>query len=342
MRSRLPALNNPKNGQAGTVVITGASSGIGRCAAALFAKHGWHVGLIARGKAGLDSIRAELATTNARAAAASADVADPAALEQAAAALEQELGPITVWVNCAGNGVYGRFLDVTDAEFRRVTDVTYMGTVNGTRVALRRMVPRDAGTVINCCSAIAYQGLPVLSSYSGAKSAVRGFTDSVRHELTHDGSRVILTTIYPPAVNTPFFSHAASHLTGSPRPAKPVYQPEVVADAILLAATSRRREVQVSGITVLFAFATKLVPGLVDLAIQRLGSAGQRTDDAEAVRLRDPTLFAPSPRASGPHGPFGAESRSFSVQMWLNRRRVMAGIGLIAAAALAAVAVLNH
>lgn len=316
-------------------MITGASSGIGRCAAALFGSHGWHVGLIARGGAGLDSIRRELIGAGTRAAAIPADVSDPAALERAAVSLEQELGLITVWVNCAGNGVYGRFLDVTDEEFRRVTDVTYMGTVNGTRVALRRMVPRDAGTVINLCSAIAFGGLPVLSSYSGAKHAVRGFTDSVRHELIHDRSRVTLTTIFPPAVNTPFFSHAASHMAGSPRPAKPVYQPEIVADAILLAATCRRREVRVSGITVLFAFATRLVPALVNIAIQRLGFAGQQTDDAEAVRLREPTLFAPSARASGPHGPFGAESRGFSVQMWLNRRRGMAALGLIVAAALA-------
>jgi short-subunit dehydrogenase len=317
-------------------VITGASSGIGRCAAVLFGGHGWNVGLIARGAAGLDSIRHELICAGVRAAAVPADVSDPRALEQAAALLEQELGLITVWVNCAGNGVYGRFLDVTDEEFRRVTDVTYMGTVNGTRVALRRMVPRDAGTVINLCSAVAFGGLPVLSSYSGAKHAVRGFTDSVRHELILDRSRVMLTTIFPPAVNTPFFSHATSYLTGSPRPAKPVYQPEIVADAILLAATCRRREVRVGGITVLFDLATRLVPGLTNMAIQCLGSAGQRTDDGEAVRLRECTLFAPSPRASGPHGPFGAESRRFSVQMWLNRRRRIAGLGLIAAAALAA------
>lgn len=292
--------------------------------------------MIARGEAGLDSIRSELIAKGARAASVSADVADPAALEHAAVAIEQALGPITVWVNSAGNGVYGRFLDVTEEEFRRVTEVTYLGTVNGTRVALRRMVPRDGGTVINVCSAMAFAGLPALSSYSGAKHAVRGFTDSVRHELVHDRSRVVLTTIYPPAVNTPFFSHAASYLAGSPRPAKPVYQPEIVAGAILLAATRRRREVQVSGITVLFALATRFVPGLVSMAIQRLGSAGQQTDDPEAARLREPTLFAPSAAASGAHGPFGAESRGFSVQMWLNRHRAAAALSLIVAAALAA------
>jgi hypothetical protein len=172
--------------------------------------------------------------------------------------------------------------------------------------------------VINVCSAIAFGGLPVLSSYSGAKHAVRGFTDSVRHELIQDRSRVMLTTIFPPAVNTPFFSHAASHLTGSPRPAKPVYQPEIVANAILLAATHRRREMRVSGTTVLFNLATRLVPGIVHMAIQRLGASGQLTDNQAVVRLREPTLFAPSPHASGAHGPFDGESRSFSLQMWLS------------------------
>ncbi len=304
----------------GTVVITGASSGIGRCTALLFARNGWNVGLIARGHAGLISIYGELVAAGGRAAFAAADVADAAALDDAAALLESELGAITVWVNCAGNGVYGRFLDVTIEEFRRVTDVTYMGTVNGTRAALQRMVPRDAGTVINVCSAIAFGGLPVLSSYSGAKCAVRGFTDSVRHELIQDRSRVMLTTIFPPAVNTPFFSHAASHLMGSPRPAKPVYQPELVADAILLAARHRRKELRVTGITVLFDLATRFIPGIVHMAIQRLGSSGQRTDDEAAVELREPTLFAPSPHASGGHGPFDAESRSFSTQMWLTGR----------------------
>lgn len=303
------------------VVITGGSSGIGLCAALSFGRLGWKVGLIARGAAGLASAQAAVGCVGAEVASAMADVSDPAALEAAAAALEAALGPVTVWVNCAGNGVYGRFMEVTDAEFRRVTEVTYMGTVHGTRVALRRMVPRDLGVVINVCSAVAFGGLPALSSYSGAKHAVRGFTESVRHELVNDGSRVGMTTIFPPAVNTPFFSHAASHMAGSPRPAKPVYQPEIVADAILLAATRRRREMQVGGITVVFAFASGLIPGIVNRAIQHLGSEGQRTDDAAAVALREDTLFAPSGRASGCHGPFGGESRGWSAQMWAARHR---------------------
>lgn len=306
------------------VVITGASSGIGRCTAVLFGRNGWRVGLIARGGAGLASIQTELEAAGVTTASAAADVADDPALEAAAARLEQALGPIAAWVNCAGNGVFGRFIDVPAAEFDRVTAVTYLGTVNGTRAALRRMVPRNQGVVINVCSAIAFHGLPVLSSYSGAKHAVRGFTDSVRHELIQARSRVRMTTIFPPAVNTPFFSHAVSYMPKAPRPARPVYQPEVVADAVLLATTDPRREIQVSGITVTFALCCKLVPGLIHLAIQRLGAEGQMTDCPEAARLRDPTLAAPSTRASGSHGPFDAESRATSLQMWLTRRRAPA------------------
>ena len=166
---------------------------------------------------------------------------------------------------------------------------------------------------------------------------MRGFTDSVRHELVGARSRVRLVTVYPPAVNTPFFSHAASTMPLPPRPARPVYQPEVVADAILLAATSRRREVQVSGITVLFSLASKLTPGLVRVAIQRLGSAGQMTDDEETARLRSPTLFSPSQQAAGAHGPFASESRRCSVQMWISRRRAGFAVGcvVLSAAALA-------
>ncbi len=328
----------------GTVVITGASSGIGRCAALMFGRRGWKVGLIARGVAGLESIRRELEDAGVAAISAVADVVDGAALDAAAEAIEAALGPTDVWVNCAGNGVFGRFLDVPEAAFRQVTEVTYLGTVNGTRVALRRMLPRGEGAVVNVCSAIVFHALPVLSSYSGAKCAVRGFSQSVRHELRQEGSRVRVSTVFPPAVNTPFFSHAASYLPGSPRPAKPVYQPEVAADAVVYAATHRCDELQVSFTTVVFAFATRVVPGLVGMAIQRLGSAGQTTHCPEAARARDPTLAAPSMRQSGCHGPFGAESRGFSVQMWLlwRRGRVAGGLPLgltlgLAAAVLLAV-----
>ena len=321
------------------VVITGASSGIGRCTAVLFGRNGWDVGLVSRGAAGLEAVRAELAGAGARAAVAVADVADGAALEGAAAALDRVLGPADVWVNCAGNGVFGPFLDVPDDEFRRVTDVTYMGTVNGTRVALRRMVPRNRGVVVNVCSAVVFGSLPCLSSYSGAKHAVRGFTDSVRHELEEAGSRVRLVSVFPPAVNTPFFSHAVSHLPRPPRPAKPVYQPDVVADAVLLAATGRRHEIAVSGVTAAFALSSRLMPGLVRWAIGRLGSGGQMTDSAEAARLHVPTLAGPSAAASGAYGPFSAEARGFSMQVWaLRHRGMVAGAAVAAAGALAVAA----
>jgi len=325
-------------GKPRVVVITGASSGIGRCTAALFSRRGWQVGLVARSGPGLDQVCRDLALAGGRAVAAIAAVSDGAALERAASRLENALGPIDVWVNCAGNGVYGRFMDVPKPEFDRVTGVTYLGMVNGTRAALRRMQPRDSGAIVNVCSAIAFHGMPLLSSYSGAKHAVRGFTKALRRELRQDGSRVRLTTIYPPAVNTPFFSHAASHMGRPPRPMRPVYQPEVVAGAIHLAATSRRPEMQVGGVTVLFALAAKLAPGLVGKAILRLGPAGQTTDSPEATRLRKPTLFAPSPDPSGIRGPFDDGARAFSVQMWASRHRaaLAAGLVLLGAGALTA------
>jgi short-subunit dehydrogenase len=322
--------STPRPAPAGRVIIiTGASSGIGRCTAQLFGRSGWRVGLIARGEAGLRSIADEIGPA---AAMQVADVTDAAGLEQAAVALELALGPVEVWVNCAGNGVFGRFMDVPEAEFRRVTDVTYLGTANGTRVALRRMLARNAGTVVNICSAIAFHGLPFLSSYSGAKHAVRGFTDSVRHELEQQGSAVGLTTIYPPAVNTPFFSAAVTYMPKPPRPARPVYQPEVVADAVLLAATQRRREIQVSGITAVFALSCRLVPPLIRQAIRRLGPEGQMTDSPEAARRYHPTLTEPALAAGGTHGPFDDESRGRSLQMWASwrRARLLAG-GLVIA-----------
>ena len=312
-----PSRHRPEADRVRVVVITGASSGIGRCTALLFARRGWRVGLIARGPAGLAAVHADIVATGGVASLAAADVCEAAALRKAADNIERAIGLIDVWINCAGNGVYGRFIDVPEKEFDRVTDVTYRGTVNGTRVALQRMLPRDTGAVINVCSAIAYHGMPLLTSYSGAKAAVRGFTDGVRAELAHERSRVHITIVFPPAVDTPFFSHAVTHMARPPRPAKPVYQPDIVATGILRAATSRRREVRVGAITALFEFGNKLAPGLVDRAIGRLGYSGQETDCAEAAALREPTMFEPSERASGSHGPFNEEARGVPLLDWI-------------------------
>ena len=323
------------NDTAQVVIIAGASSGIGRCTASLFARQDFRVGLIARGEAGLAAIRDEITQNGGLACAVVADVCDDNALAQAAADIESALGPVTVWINCAGNGVYGRFVDVPAREFDRVTDVTYRGTVNGTRVALQSMLPRDTGVIVNVCSAIAYHGMPLLTSYSGAKAAVRGFTDGVRAELAHDGSKVRISIVFPPAVNTPFFSHAVTHMAKPPRPAKPVYQPEIVAAGIFRAAMTGKREVRVGAITSLFELGNKLVPGLVDRAIGRLGYAGQETDNPDAARLREPTMFAPSATASGAHGPFDYEARGVPVLDQLIRTPVLAAIGVLAVLALA-------
>ena len=313
--SRLPRRSKrPAPGTAGVVVIAGASSGIGRCTAGLLARHGWKIGLIARGQAGLAAACDDVEAHGAIAASAQADVTDPDALEMAARRIELALGPIDLWVNCAGNATYGRFLDTPAEQFARVTDVTYLGTVNGTRVALQRMRPRDRGRIVNVCSAVAYHGMPLLASYSGAKSAVRGFGQSVRAELAQDGSRVCLTTIFPPAVNTPFFDHAVSHMGRPGRPMPPIYQPEIVAEAIHLAALTRRGEMPVSFTAVLFSLGARLAPRLVERAIRKLGYAGQLADEAALARY-EPTLFAAADRASPVRGVYEAEVRSGSVHL---------------------------
>lgn len=320
------------------VAITGASSGIGRASAIRFAKEGWRVGLIARSEEGLDEARRDVIEAGGTASVAVADVADSAALERAADHVESELGPIDVWVNNAGVSVYGRFLDVTEQEFRRVTDVNYLGLVNGTRIAMRRMVPRDRGTVVQILSTISYRGVPLQSAYSGTKYAARGFTEAVRAELIADGSRVHLTMVHPPAVNTPFYNHAASHMPKPVRPPPPVYQPEIIADAIYLASTTRRREVKVTSSTLSFAIGNKFLPNLMDVVMGKIGLPAQQSDSQdEAVAARDSNLYEGARRLHGTHGAFDAESRSFSVQMWANKNRaaVGLGLGLIALAALA-------
>jgi short-subunit dehydrogenase len=306
------------------VVITGGSSGIGRCTAALFARRGWRVGLIARGAEGLAACSQDIEAAGSCAATAQADVTDTAALLGATNAIIAELGPIDVWINCAGNGVYGRFDDVPEAEFQRVTDVTYHGTVNGTRVALSHMRPRGHGSIVNVCSAIAFHGLPLLSSYAGAKAAVRAFGQAMRGELAIDRSPIRISTVFPPAVNTPFFSHATSHMGWPARPARPVYQPEVVAQGIWQAAMSGRPEMTISGTAATFSLMSRLAPALIAWCTARLGVERQLTRDEPICRLQEPTLFMPSQRVFGVHGPFGRWARSWSMQLLLERFFVFA------------------
>lgn len=306
------------------VIITGGSSGIGRCTAGVFARQGWRVGLIARGAAGLASAAADVRAAGAMVAVAVADVTDSAALAKAAARLEDSLGPVAAWVNAAGNGVYGRFTDVPEDEFRQVTEVTYLGTVNGTRTALALMRPRNAGAIVNVCSGVVFHGLPLMTSYSGAKAAVRAFGQALRIELLFEKSRVRVSTVFPPAVNTPFFAHAISHMGWPARPVPPVYQPEVIARGIYFAARTGRPEMTISGTVACFALLSRIAPVWTGAVIRRLGVEGQLVRDAEAADQSGPTVFAPSDRASCVHGVFGARARRRSLQMTL--RRLMNGI----------------
>ena len=320
-----------QKGKAGTldkqvprvVVITGGSSGIGRCTASLFARQGWSVGLIARGGEGLAASCADIEASGAAAAAVRADVTNSIALGDAATAIVALLGPIDVWINCAGNGVYGRFGDVPVAEFQRVTDVTYHGTVNGTRVALAHMRQRGHGSIVNVCSAAAFHGLPLMSSYAGAKAAVRAFGQAIRGELKIERSPIRVTTVYPPAVNTPFFSRAVSHMGWPARPLWPVYQPEVVAQGIWQAVVSGRPEMPISGTAALFSLASRITPALIGWCMGRLGFERQSNRDQSARELHDPTLFEASERVFGVHGSFGKWAKGWSSHLWLVRAITM-------------------
>lgn len=316
----------------GVVVITGASSGIGRATAACFAHRGWDVGLIARGETGLTASHTDVETIGRRAVTAPADVSDSRALEHAAERIEATLGPIDVWINGAGVTFYAPFLDIKDDEFRRVTDVTYMGTVNGTRVALRRMVPRKRGTVINIGSAVAYRGVPLQTPYSAAKYAVRGFTEAVRSEMLHDRTGVRVTMVHPPAVNTPFFSHAGGRMDAAPRPPPPVYQPELIARAIHFAATHRRREVQVGSSSAQMELMNKIAPRFSDWLVGTFGVRAQQTKRADIQAARDPSLFRAASGAPPVHGPWRA--RGFSVRFWATEHRAAvlaaAAVGVLA------------
>jgi short-subunit dehydrogenase len=279
----------------------------------LFARQGWTVGLIARGEVGLRDAAASVGCEGGRVGIAVADVAIASELAQAAWRLTAELGTPDVWVNCAGNGVYGRFQTVPGVEFDRVTAVTYTGTVNGCRAALDLMTASGNGTIVNVCSAAAFHGLPMMTSYAGAKAAVRAFAQALRAELRIAGSAVRVVTVFPPALNTPFFSHAISHANWPARPAPPVYQPEVVAAGIYYATTKGGAEVVVTGTASLFGLVTRAAPELIAWCMTRLGFEGQLSKDPEISALVAPTLFMPSPLPSPVHGPFGrfARKRSF-------------------------------
>jgi NAD(P)-dependent dehydrogenase (short-subunit alcohol dehydrogenase family) len=321
------------------VVITGGSAGVGRATAREFARRGDDVALLARNEDGLQAAAREVRQLGGRALAIPTDVADAAQVEAAAERVTAELGDIDVWVNDAMASVLAPTWEITPEEFRRVTEVTYLGQVYGTLAALRRMVPRDRGAIVNVGSALAYRGIPLQSAYCGAKHGIRGFTDSLRTELMHDGRNVHVTSVHLPALNTTQFGMVRTKMPRTPRPVAPVYQPEVAARAIVWAADhAKRRELWVAGSTVLTILGARLAPGaLGDRYLARTGFDGQQTDrPADERRRTTDYLFSPVPGDHGAHGEFGDEAKPRSRQVWLAQHRnalAAAGAGALAAAA---------
>ena len=311
------------------VVVTGAAGGVGRAVAHAFARRGARIALLARDAGALEDVLREVRELGGDGLALPVDVADPAQVEAAAQRAEEAFGSIDVWVNDAMATVFARFTDVTPAEFQRATEVTYLGYVYGTMAALKRMVPRDHGTIVQVGSALAYRAIPLQSAYCGAKFAVRGFTDSVRTELMHDKSRVWVTMVQLPGVNTPQFNWCLSKLPKHPMPVPPIYQPEVPAEAVYYAAHRRRREVWVGGSSVMVILGNKLAPWLADRYLARTGVQSQQIQDRPVAADRPANLFQPVHRLAATHGIFDDKAKSRSIQLWatMHRPAIAAAIG---------------
>jgi NAD(P)-dependent dehydrogenase (short-subunit alcohol dehydrogenase family) len=311
------------------VVVTGASAGVGRAVACEFARHGWRVALLARGRDGLDGARADVERLGGQPMVLPTDVADAGQVEAAAAQVEAQWGEIDVWVNDAMAAIFSPLLQIRPEDYQRATEVTYLGAVWGTMAALKRMKPRNRGTIVQVGSALAYRSIPLQAPYCGAKAALRGFTDSVRCELAHDRSQVHVTMVQLSAFNTPQFEWGRTTLHRRPRPMGKIFQPEVAAQGVYWAATHRRRELWVGWPAVKAIWGTRLIPGVLDRMLGRTAVAGQHTREPLPPGRQD-NLYTPVPGDHGAHGRFDAQAKPFSLQFWLNTHRagVMAALAL--------------
>ena len=327
-----------------TVVITGASAGVGRATARQFARAGARIGLIARGPDGLEATRREVEELGGEAFVVSADVSDAQAIETAASEIEDRLGPIDIWINNAMASVFSPVKELDAKDVGRVTAVTYLGAVHGTLSALRRMLPRNHGCIVQVGSALAYRGIPLQAPYCAAKHAVQGFTESLRTELLHDKSAVHVCMVQLGAMNTPQFDWVKSALPRNPQPVPPIYQPEVAADAIYWAAHHRRRELEVGASTVAAIAVNKIAPGLLDHYLAWTGYQSQQTATPVSPNRQD-NLWGPVPGDHGAHGRFNARATDFSEQAWGTTHRGLVaaiGLGVLAVASVAISARTRH
>lgn len=319
------------------VVITGASAGLGRATAREFGRNGAKVGLIARGVDGLEAAKREIESAGGRAMVRPLDVADANAVENASDAIEREFGPIDIWVNNAMTSVFSPVKEMKAEEYKRVTEVTYLGVVYGTLAALRRMLPRDRGRIVQVGSALVYRSIPLQSAYCAAKHAIAGFTDSLRCELIHDKSNVGVTMVQMPALNTPQFGWVKSRLKHKAQPVPPIFQPEVGAKAIYWAAHHSRREIYAGWPTVEAIVGNKLAPSLLDRYLGKKGFNSQQTSELEDPDRPD-NLWKPLAGDHGAHGTFDdqAHERSWEVQASFGKRWISASLAMVAAALLLA------
>ncbi len=315
------------------VVITGASGGIGRATVRRFAQEGASIALIARGRAGLEAAAREVEEAGGRALVLPLDVSVAEAVDAAASSAEEAFGPIDIWVNDAMVTVYAEFMDIEPDEFRRATDVTYHGMVWGTRAALKRMLPRDRGTIVQVCSAMSYRGIPLQSPYCGAKAACKNFTESILTELVHKKSNVKVSMVMLPGVNTTQFTWGRTKLPKQTMPVPPIYQPEVAAEAIHWIAHTDRRQIYVGVPTVMNVLGERVAPWLLDIYLGKTGFGSQETDQPLDPQGHD-NLFDPIDEDRGAHGPFDELAHAHSPQTWLSRHRGAIGGALAGAAAL--------